>query len=100
MRILDTNRVLIANTPVAEHDRINALGQCSGCGNTSARLSTEYCGLCEKKNVWTGAAPTGPKAKDHTGLIRWGIVIHGFIDGYSRIITGLRASITTEAALS
>ncbi|KAJ7496157.1 kinase-like domain-containing protein [Mycena galericulata] len=42
--------VLIANTPVAEHDRINALGQCSGCGNTSARLSTEYCGLCEKKN--------------------------------------------------
>ncbi|KAJ7504746.1 kinase-like domain-containing protein [Mycena galericulata] len=42
--------VLIANTPVAEHDRMNALGQCSGCGNTSARLSTEYCGLCEKKN--------------------------------------------------
>ncbi|KAJ7801640.1 hypothetical protein B0H14DRAFT_2615084 [Mycena olivaceomarginata] len=29
---------------------INALGQCLGCGNTSARLSTEYCGLCEKKN--------------------------------------------------
>jgi transposase InsO family protein len=28
----------------------------------------------------------------HTGLIRWGIVIHGFIDGYSRLITGLRAS--------
>lgn len=27
-----------------------------------------------------------------TGLIRWGIVIHGFIDGYSRLITGLRAS--------
>lgn len=26
------------------------------------------------------------------GLIRWGIIIHGFIDGYSRIITGLRAS--------
>lgn len=26
------------------------------------------------------------------GLIRWGIVIHGFIDGYSRLITGLRAS--------
>ena len=25
------------------------------------------------------------------GLIRWGIVIHGFIDGYSRLITGLRA---------
>lgn len=29
-----------------------------------------------------------PKA----GLIRWGIVIHGFIDGYSRLITGLQAS--------
>ena len=28
----------------------------------------------------------------HGGLIRWGIVIHGFIDGYSRLITGLRAS--------
>ena len=28
----------------------------------------------------------------HAGLIRWGIVIHGFIDGYSRLITGLRAS--------
>ncbi|KAJ6448518.1 hypothetical protein C8R45DRAFT_761396, partial [Mycena sanguinolenta] len=26
------------------------------------------------------------------GLIRWGIVIHGFIDGYSHLITGLRAS--------
>ncbi|KAJ4473970.1 hypothetical protein C8J55DRAFT_376515, partial [Lentinula edodes] len=26
------------------------------------------------------------------GLIRWGIIIHGFIDGYSRLITGLRAS--------
>lgn len=27
-----------------------------------------------------------------SGLIRWGIVIHGFIDGYSRLITGLLAS--------
>lgn len=26
------------------------------------------------------------------GLIRWGIVIHGYIDGYSRLITGLRGS--------
>ncbi|KAF9470631.1 hypothetical protein BDN70DRAFT_763811, partial [Pholiota conissans] len=26
------------------------------------------------------------------GLIRWKIIIHGFIDGYSRLITGLRAS--------
>ncbi|KAK1219067.1 hypothetical protein PQX77_018216 [Marasmius sp. AFHP31] len=28
----------------------------------------------------------------HHALIRWGIVIHGFIDGYTRMITGLRAS--------
>ena len=28
----------------------------------------------------------------NAGLIRWGIVIHGFIDGYSRLITGLCAS--------
>ena len=27
-----------------------------------------------------------------TGLIHWDIVIHGFIDGYSRLITGLCAS--------
>ncbi len=26
------------------------------------------------------------------GLIRWGLIIHGFIDGYSRLITGLQAS--------
>ncbi|KAJ7670248.1 hypothetical protein B0H17DRAFT_948902 [Mycena rosella] len=25
-------------------------------------------------------------------LIRWGIVLHGFVDGYARFITGLRAS--------
>lgn len=31
------------------------------------------------------------------GLIRWGIVIHGFIDGYSRLITGLRASDNNRA---
>jgi hypothetical protein len=30
--------------------------------------------------------------KSIKGLIRWGIVIHGFIDGYSRLITGLQAS--------
>lgn len=33
-----------------------------------------------------------------TGLIRWGIVIHGFIDGYSRLITGLQASNNNRAA--
>jgi hypothetical protein len=31
------------------------------------------------------------------GLIRWGIVIHGFIDGYSRLITGLQASNNNKA---
>ncbi|KAJ7046023.1 hypothetical protein C8F04DRAFT_1227305 [Mycena alexandri] len=31
-------------------------------------------------------------AQTHFGLIRWGVVIHGFIDGYSRLITGLQAS--------
>jgi len=38
-------------------------------------------------------------ADDHsyTGLIRWGIVIHGFIDGYSRFITGLQASSNNSA---
>ncbi|KAF8184260.1 hypothetical protein K438DRAFT_1594782, partial [Mycena galopus ATCC 62051] len=30
-------------------------------------------------------------------LIRWRIVIHGFIDGYSRLITGLRASDNNRA---
>ena len=28
----------------------------------------------------------------YLGLIRYGIVIHGFIDGYSRLITGIKAS--------
>ena len=28
----------------------------------------------------------------NAGLIRWGIVIHGFIDGYSCLITGLHVS--------
>lgn len=28
---------------------------------------------------------------DQLGLIRWKIVVHGFIDGYSRYITGIRA---------
>ena len=32
------------------------------------------------------------------GLIRWGIVIHGFIDGYSRLITALRASNNNRGA--
>ncbi|KAK6992373.1 hypothetical protein R3P38DRAFT_2386233, partial [Favolaschia claudopus] len=30
-------------------------------------------------------------------LILWGIVIHGFVDGYSRTITGLRASTINKA---
>lgn len=28
----------------------------------------------------------------YSGLIRWGIVIHGFVDGYSRLITGMQAA--------
>lgn len=31
------------------------------------------------------------------GLIRWKIVIHGFIDGYSRLVTGIRASNNNRA---
>lgn len=34
----------------------------------------------------------------HAGLICWGIVIHGFIDGYSCVITGLHASNNNRAA--
>ncbi len=30
-------------------------------------------------------------------MIHWGIIIHGFIDGYSRLITGLRASDNNSA---
>lgn len=32
------------------------------------------------------------------GLIRWRIIVHGFIDGYSRLITGLCASNNNRAA--
>lgn len=35
---------------------------------------------------------------DFPGLIRWRIVFHGFIDGYSRLITGLRASNNNRAS--
>ena len=31
-------------------------------------------------------------------MIHWGIVIHGFIDGYSRLITALRASNNNRGA--
>lgn len=31
------------------------------------------------------------------GLIRWRIIIHGFIDGYSRLVVGLRASNNNRA---
>lgn len=33
----------------------------------------------------------------NAGLIRWGLVIHGFIDGYSCLITALRASNNNRA---
>jgi hypothetical protein len=32
------------------------------------------------------------------GLIRWKIVIHGFIDGHSRLIVGLRANNNNRAS--
>jgi hypothetical protein len=31
------------------------------------------------------------------GLIRWKIVFHGFIDGFSRLVTGIRASNNNRA---
>jgi len=31
------------------------------------------------------------KSDIYSGLIRWKIVVHAFIDGYSRFITGIRA---------
>ncbi|VDB89332.1 unnamed protein product [Peniophora sp. CBMAI 1063] len=37
-------------------------------------------------------------ADGHHKLIRWGIVIHGFIDGYSRTVTGLRAGNSNSAS--
>ncbi|KAJ3826073.1 hypothetical protein F5880DRAFT_1456433, partial [Lentinula raphanica] len=33
-----------------------------------------------------------PEIEDAARSIQWGIVIHGFIDGYSRMITALRAA--------
>ncbi|KAG8705515.1 hypothetical protein FRC08_001633 [Ceratobasidium sp. 394] len=34
----------------------------------------------------------------HHKLIRWGFVIHGFVDGYDRSVTGLRAADNNQAA--
>ncbi|KAL4261185.1 hypothetical protein AB1N83_010317 [Pleurotus pulmonarius] len=34
----------------------------------------------------------------HHKLIRWGIVIHGIVDGYSRAVTGIRASTSNKAS--
>ncbi|CAK5266042.1 unnamed protein product [Mycena citricolor] len=34
----------------------------------------------------------------HHKLILWGIVIHGFVDGYSRTVTALRASTNNQAS--
>jgi len=38
------------------------------------------------------------KLTHHPALIHWKIVIHGFIDGFSRLIVGLRASNNNRAA--
>ncbi|KAJ7575936.1 hypothetical protein C8J56DRAFT_723714, partial [Mycena floridula] len=74
---------------------------------TVRRLLLEY-GI-----VQPGAAPTNlvhaddnfvldPNAiifaETYIGLIRFGIVIHGFIDGYSQLITGLHASNNNRAS--
>jgi hypothetical protein len=32
-----------------------------------------------------------------TGLIRWGIVIHGFVNGHSRLVVGMHASNNNKA---
>ena len=32
-----------------------------------------------------------------SGLIRWKIVLHAFVDGYSRFVTGIRASNNNRA---
>ncbi|KAF5365121.1 hypothetical protein D9757_015508 [Collybiopsis confluens] len=49
-----------------------------------------------------GYSVPGPNSLWHHdgqhGLIRWGVVIHGFIDGFSRLVTGLRASPNNLAA--
>ncbi|KAK7439172.1 hypothetical protein VKT23_017662 [Stygiomarasmius scandens] len=49
-----------------------------------------------------GYSVPGPNSLWHHdgqhGLIRWKILIHGFIDGYSRLITALRASNNNRAA--
>ncbi|KAJ6449992.1 kinase-like domain-containing protein [Mycena sanguinolenta] len=52
---------LLTNASVEEHPRILGLPQCHGCGNTSARLTTDYCGSCERKQEKViGSAPMGP----------------------------------------
>ncbi|KAJ4466395.1 hypothetical protein C8J55DRAFT_406452, partial [Lentinula edodes] len=43
-------------------------------------------------NILDAQIPDPIQLPEQIRLIRWGIVIHGFIDGYSRMITGLRAS--------
>jgi hypothetical protein len=36
--------------------------------------------------------------RPHSGLIRWKIVIHGFVDGKTRFIVGLRAHDNNRAS--
>ncbi|KAF8127790.1 hypothetical protein K438DRAFT_1488092, partial [Mycena galopus ATCC 62051] len=60
-----------------------------GVGRTTVRNALIAHGIVEpQQNPFQQA----DDSLDTAGLIRWGIVIHGFIDGYSRLITGLRAS--------
>lgn len=42
-------------------------------------------------NTVSTAIMLSAHSKRITGLIRYKIVVHGFIDGYSRFVTGIRA---------
>lgn len=51
-----------------------------------------------QRRVYNVAGPNSLWHHDgQHGLIRWKIVFHGFIDGYSRLVTGIRASNNNRA---
>ena len=41
--------------------------------------------------IWSPHSPSTHNTYTSTGLIRWKIVIHGFIDGKSRLVVGIQA---------
>ncbi|KAJ7939285.1 hypothetical protein B0H13DRAFT_2301047 [Mycena leptocephala] len=74
-----------------------------------ARIRESY-SVSNRSSVYSNALPSddaytmfqaptrcGTMMASTVGLIRWGIVTHGFIDGYSRLITGLLASNNNRA---